>query len=139
MEHIENLNSVFCEASRCLQNNGLMYISELHPDRQLIGKTARFNLANEEFKIPAYVHQQEEYIAVAKNNGFKLEQIKHQNDLDGKQNTARLIILRLENQKGIRMSNTDIDQNNPLKNDELAYSKDDDATTKSWFGDGKCV
>ena len=50
---------------------------ELHPDRQLIGKTARFNLANEEFKIPAYVHQQEEYIAVAKNNSFKLEQIKH--------------------------------------------------------------
>ena len=100
LEHIENLNSVFCEASRCLQNNGLMYISELHPDRQLIGKTARFNLANEEFKIPAYVHQQEEYIAMAKNNGFKLEQIKHQNDLDGKQNTARLIILRFRKSEG---------------------------------------
>ena len=37
------------------------------------------------------------------------------------------------------MSKTDIDQNNPLKNDELAYSKDDDTTTKSWFGDGKCL
>ena len=28
------------------------------------------------------------------------------------------------------MSKTDIDQNNPL-NDELAYSKDDDATSKA--------
>ncbi len=93
LEHIENLSSVFCEASRCLQDNGLMYVSELHPDRQSIGKTAKFTLEKKEFKIPAYVHQQAEYKVMAENNGFKLEQIKHQNDLDGKHNTARLIIL----------------------------------------------
>tara|TARA_B100000674_G_scaffold492404_1_gene512374 strand:- start:584 stop:1255 length:672 start_codon:yes stop_codon:yes gene_type:complete len=93
LEHIENLNPVIREASRCLEDNGLMYISELHPDRQSMGTTARFKLADKEFKIPAYVHQLDEYIATAKHNGFKLEQIKHQNDLDGKHNTARLIIL----------------------------------------------
>ena len=49
-------------------------------------------LKDKEFK-PAYVDQLDEYIANAKHNGFKLEQIKHQNDLDGKQNIARLIIL----------------------------------------------
>ena len=50
-------------------------------------------LKDKEFKIPAYEHQLDEYLSTAKHNGYKLEQIKHQNDLDGKQNTARLIIL----------------------------------------------
>tara|TARA_Y100001968_G_C19194006_1_gene636621 strand:- start:91 stop:762 length:672 start_codon:yes stop_codon:yes gene_type:complete len=93
LEHIENLNPVFREASRCLQDNGLMYISELHPDRQLIGKTAKFTLADKKFRIPAHVHQLDEYITIAKQNDFKLEQINHQNDADGKQSTARLLIL----------------------------------------------
>jgi len=42
LEHIENLNFIFAEASRSLVTGGNLFVSELHPFRQYAGKKANF-------------------------------------------------------------------------------------------------
>jgi ubiquinone/menaquinone biosynthesis C-methylase UbiE len=42
LEHIDDLGPIFREARRVLTSDGLLYIAELHPFRQVAGKQARF-------------------------------------------------------------------------------------------------
>jgi predicted TPR repeat methyltransferase len=44
LEHIKNLSHIFNQASLKLKNNGLFFISELHPFKQYSGSKAKYEL-----------------------------------------------------------------------------------------------
>ncbi len=66
LEHIEDLNSVFYEALRKLNNGGKFYISELHPFRQYQGKKALFERDGKKTQINAFIHNISDFIEVCR-------------------------------------------------------------------------
>ena len=56
LEHVEDLNFIFAEATRVLVNNGRLFICELHPFRQYRGTQARFQRAEDTMQIAAFMH-----------------------------------------------------------------------------------
>ena len=72
LEHIERLERVFCEARRVLRRDGILYVCELHPYRQLLGTIARFEREAGEVCIEAYRHSTAGYVDAALAMGFML-------------------------------------------------------------------
>jgi ubiquinone/menaquinone biosynthesis C-methylase UbiE len=74
LEHIEQLGPMFVEAARTLNVNGQLFICELHPARQLLGKQARFihPRTGEQTLVPAFLHQTDDYLKAAAAAGFEL-------------------------------------------------------------------
>ncbi|NBB92802.1 MAG: methyltransferase domain-containing protein [Gammaproteobacteria bacterium] len=74
LEHIDNLGRVLAQARRVLNGNGLLYVAELHPYRQLIGKQARFTPEGSEREelVPTWRHSISEYVSSAMGVGLVL-------------------------------------------------------------------
>ncbi len=70
LEHIENLDFIFQQASKALKTNGQFYIGEFHPFKQYLGSKARFETANGVFELGCFVHHVSEFVNMAKQNGF---------------------------------------------------------------------
>jgi malonyl-CoA O-methyltransferase len=73
LEHIEDLEAIFSEASEALTRGGSFFISELHPYRQYEGKRAVFQSERETIEIPAFVHHLSDFTNAATQNGFSLQ------------------------------------------------------------------
>lgn len=76
LEHIQNLDFVFCEAGRVLVDGGRFYLSELHPFRQYQGKKAVFRLDGETREIQAFVHHLSDFLSAGAAHGFRLLELK---------------------------------------------------------------
>ena len=76
LEHIADLSFVFAEAARVIRQNGLFFVSELHPFRQYQGTQARFERHNETTQIPAFVHHVSDFIGAAEANQLSLTGMK---------------------------------------------------------------
>ncbi len=74
LEHIENLKPICQEAFRVLKPNGILFLCELHPYKQLKGSKAKFS--EEEIKITAFIHDISEFISVGLEVGFELAECK---------------------------------------------------------------
>lgn len=73
LEHVGDLTSVFANASRVLRTDGLLYLCELHPYRQLRGGQAHFTDASGgTVHVPAFVHTVSEYVNGALSAGLRL-------------------------------------------------------------------
>jgi len=74
LEHVEHLEPIFAEAARTLKAGGEIFICELHPTLQLMGKQARFTNARtgENTLVTAYLHQTHDYEKAAVSSGFEL-------------------------------------------------------------------
>ena len=74
LEHVENLQPVFAEVARVLRPEGDLFISELHPERQMLGKQAEFKSAKsgELKRVEAFLHRTEDYLAAGKSAGLEL-------------------------------------------------------------------
>jgi malonyl-CoA O-methyltransferase len=70
LEHISVLPHIFSQAHHALTAHGELYICELHPYRQLQGKSAEFMIHGELIKIPFFIHHLSEYFNTAIENGF---------------------------------------------------------------------
>jgi ubiquinone/menaquinone biosynthesis C-methylase UbiE len=77
LEHIDELGPVFQEARRVLTSDGMLYIAEFHPYRQLAGKQARFTPkdSDREELVPAWKHSVSEYLSAAMAAGFELKRV----------------------------------------------------------------
>lgn len=74
LEHVEQLEPFFAEAARALSADGELFICELHPTRQLMGKQAQFTNAKtgELHRVQAFLHRTEDYTQAGLAYGFKL-------------------------------------------------------------------
>jgi malonyl-CoA O-methyltransferase len=68
LEHIEDLNFIFAEASRVLVDGGRFFVCELHPFRQYQGTQARFQRADDTTRIKAFVHHLTDFTDAAGAN-----------------------------------------------------------------------
>jgi ubiquinone/menaquinone biosynthesis C-methylase UbiE len=74
LEHVERLEPVFAEAARTLRANGEMFICELHPARQLLGKQAEFANAKTgaHTRVTAFLHETADYLEAGMTAGFEV-------------------------------------------------------------------
>lgn len=74
LEHVEGLDSVFREARRALRPGGELFVCELHPMRQMMGRQARFihPRTGKMEKVAAFLHDVSEYLNLAGRAGFSL-------------------------------------------------------------------
>lgn len=91
LEHIEDLNHIFCQANQKLKRNGLFFISELHPFKQYIGSKAKFETENGTKELEVFTHHISDYIDNAVNNEFELVEINELFDENSKNEIPRLI------------------------------------------------
>lgn len=76
LEHIEDINFIFAEASRVLFEGGRFFICELHPCRQYLGTQARFQRADDTKHIAAFTHHVTDFTNAALRNGSVLKELK---------------------------------------------------------------
>jgi ubiquinone/menaquinone biosynthesis C-methylase UbiE len=74
LEHIHDLAPMFRECARVLRRGGKLYVSELHPARQLRGAQAHFTdvSTGDVVYVPAFTHTISEYVNSAISAGFTL-------------------------------------------------------------------
>jgi SAM-dependent methyltransferase len=72
LEHIEDLAPVYAQIGRVLKPGGILFISELHPDRQKRGSRAQFERDGQAAMVEAYVHSVSDYVAEAEAAGLVL-------------------------------------------------------------------
>ena len=95
-EHVQELAHVFAAAHRVLRPGGLLYIGELHPDKQRQGVQAKYRDAQtgKEVLVPAFCHHMAEYINAGIEAGFTLRRVgEWQNEADAE---PRLVTLLFE-------------------------------------------
>ena len=82
LEHVEHLTPFFEQAARVLAGAGQLYLCELHPARQMLGKKARF--ATEPGGpiecITAFPHDVSDYVRAAFAEGFSLSELVEARD-----------------------------------------------------------
>lgn len=85
LEHIEDLDPVFYQASQSLRAGGEFFVSELHPFRQYQGTQANFLSEQETVEIDAFVHHLSDFTEAARKNGLSLKSMNewwHEEDLN---------------------------------------------------------
>lgn len=68
LEHIENLEHIFAEASRALKSGGTVYVGELHPFKQYAGTKARFDTGNGMCVLKCFNHHISDFMKCAKKH-----------------------------------------------------------------------
>jgi ubiquinone/menaquinone biosynthesis C-methylase UbiE len=74
LEHVEHLAPFFSEAARTLRAGGEVFLCELHPARQVLGKQAQFMNAKTGVNtlVKAFLHETSDYFQTAMSSGFEL-------------------------------------------------------------------
>jgi ubiquinone/menaquinone biosynthesis C-methylase UbiE len=96
LEHIENLETFFAEAARVLRHRGELFLSELHPMRQLTGGQAQFSnrKTGERQRVPAFLHDVSEYVNAGLLAGLELTRLREWREADSDLNSMpRLLSL----------------------------------------------
>ncbi len=70
LEHIEDLDPVFKQASKLLKPGGYVYIGELHPFKQYSGSKARFATEAGEQVVNCFNHHLSDFVEAAKKLWF---------------------------------------------------------------------
>jgi ubiquinone/menaquinone biosynthesis C-methylase UbiE len=91
LEHIEDLNFIFAEATRLLTTGGHFYICELHPYKQYSGSKARFETEEGTQVLQCFVHHVSDYTNAAVKNGFIIETAEEWFDNDDRSHPPRLL------------------------------------------------
>jgi len=93
LEHIENLDHVFKEAYKKLNEHGFIYIGELHPFKQYTGSKARFETEEGLQIVQCFNHHISDFIQSTKNYGLKLVELDEYFDNDNKTSLPRILVL----------------------------------------------
>ena len=72
LEHIQDLDFIFNQASQRLDPNGHFYICELHPFKQYEGTKARFETGGGIEIVECYTHNISDYFHAAERSGLTL-------------------------------------------------------------------
>jgi len=102
LEHVENLNIFFAEAARALTKDGVCFVCELHPIRQLAGSQAQFSNLKTGIRqrVPAFIHSTSEFVNTALAAGLTLTHLDEYEDPGSDtKSLPRLLALQLRVQK----------------------------------------
>lgn len=91
LEHIEDLNHIFNQSNLKLKEEGLFFISELHPCKQYLGSGAKFETESGTVNLEVYTHHISDFLNCAKKNRFELVELKEWFDEAEKRTLPRLI------------------------------------------------
>jgi ubiquinone/menaquinone biosynthesis C-methylase UbiE len=91
LEHIQNLDHIFQEASRVLREEGLFYIGELHPGKQYAGSKARFDTGGGVFELDCFIHHVSDYLNASKKNKFEMVVLEEWFDTENRSTVPRLL------------------------------------------------
>ena len=96
LEHIENLDHIFKEAFKKLNEGGHIYIGELHPFKQYTGSKARFETKEGLQVVPCYNHHLSDFIRTAKKYGFRIINLDECFDNDDHTTIPRILVVLLQ-------------------------------------------
>lgn len=96
LEHIENLDHIFKEACKKLNDNGYVYIGELHPFKQYTGSKARFETDEGMQIVNCHAHHLSDFIQPAKKYGLQLIEMAEYFDNDDKTTVPRILSILLQ-------------------------------------------
>lgn len=97
LEHIENLDHIFKEGYKKLNEQGFIYIGELHPFKQYTGSKARFETEDGLQILQCFNHNISDFVQSAKKYGLKLEVLDEYFDNDDKTSIPRILTLVFQN------------------------------------------
>ncbi len=95
LEHIENLDFIFSEASKVIIPGGYLYLGELHPFKQYTGTKARFETKEGLQVLDCYNHNISDFTQSAKRSGFRIENISEYFDEEDRTAIPRILALLL--------------------------------------------
>jgi len=90
LEHIENISFIFRQAFKTLKHEGLFYICELHPFKQLQGSRAKFETDAGLVQLEYFIHHLSEFFQSAKKAGFICQDMQEWFDAKNKNVIPRL-------------------------------------------------
>jgi predicted TPR repeat methyltransferase len=93
LEHIENLEHIFKQASQLLNSGGKIYIGELHPFKQYSGSKARFETATGTQVVECYTHHITSFIKAATTYGLILIALEEYFDDDNQSEIPRVLAM----------------------------------------------
>ena len=91
LEHIKNIDFIFEQAAKTLENNGCFYICELHPYKQLEGSRAKFEKGNETVHLEYFIHHISDFFTAASKNKLPCIGLNEWFDGNDKSTTPRLV------------------------------------------------
>ena len=93
LEHIKDLDHVFEQASKLLNDNGIVYVGELHPFKQYTGSKARFQTDSGIEIVECFNHHITDFIQSAIKCGLKLEHLSEYFDDENNNEIPRILAL----------------------------------------------
>jgi ubiquinone/menaquinone biosynthesis C-methylase UbiE len=93
LEHIEDLEPLFCKASNAIAAGGHLYIGELHPFKQYAGTKARFVTTEGEQVVTCYNHHVSDFTGAAKKYGFETVHLNEYFDEDERITIPRILTI----------------------------------------------
>lgn len=91
LEHIENLDAVFEQASHSLIPGGYVYVGELHPFKQYSGTKARFDTNEGKHVVTCYTHNISDFIQSANRYGLEIASLHEYFDNDDRTTIPRIL------------------------------------------------
>ena len=85
LEHVERLEPVFAEAARALRPGGTLFVCELHPFRQLMGKQAQFERqgSGEKVLVKVFQHDVSDFLEAGVAAGLRIIRAQEWRDREG--------------------------------------------------------
>ena len=97
LEHIENLDYVFNEVAKSLQEGGHVYIGELHPYKQYTGTKARFDTEEgDQQVVDCFNHNVSDFIVAGKKHGLHLVALDEYFDDNDRSQIPRIVTILLK-------------------------------------------
>lgn len=84
LEHVQHVEPVFAEAGRVLRPGGALFVCELHPMRQLLGRQAEFVHPETGTRqlVAAFLHDTSEFLNAGLRTGHAIELVGEWRDGD---------------------------------------------------------
>lgn len=93
LEHIQNLDHVFKEASEALSSPGYVYVGELHPFKQYAGTKARFDTDEGRHMPECFDHHVSDFVRCARRHNLVLTDLGEYFDDDDRNSIPRILTL----------------------------------------------
>lgn len=96
LEHIDNLDYVFNEVTKSLNQGGHVYIGELHPFKQYTGTKARFDTDEGTQLVECFNHNVSDFIQAGKKHGLALVELDEYFDDNNRTQIPRILTILLK-------------------------------------------